>query len=450
MKDSNINRRHFLKNSILGGLGAMAYTSSGLRMVSAATGNNEDYKALVCVFLFGGNDSYNMFTPLHGGARLAYEEVRSNLARPLGLEVYPSNRVFEAGLGFDQQMGALKTLFDEGHLAIQGNVGALIRPILDSSGNVISGAKYPQGLYAHDASQQNWMRGADLNQKFGGWGGRMLDTWHEKGLVGDANFIRNVSISGSNLWQYGDLYQPYSVGLSGKIPTRFLTRGNRLQSIRQHAINQYRANFQTADHLEKAFFNLYDNAIDNNKSLISQLTSVAGSNIVFPNSSLGKQLNTVCKLIEIGKKTAVGRQVFFVGLGGFDTHKGQNNSHPKLMHTVSEAMASFYRHTEAKGIENHVTSFTMSDFGRTLRSNGDGTDHGWAGHQLILGGGVDGNKIYGDMPNQTGSTSLIPTTSNEQMFASLARWFGIADNDINSIFPNHRYFDSSVDYFSGT
>lgn len=447
MINLSIDRRRFLKNTLIGSLGAATYTSSGMQLVSAAAGSANDYKALVCVFLYGGNDSYNMFTPISGEARLAYEEVRGALTRPLGLEVTPTNQVFAGGLAFDQEMGALKVLFDQGRLAIQSNVGALIRPILDSDGNIIPGAKKPQGLYAHDGSQENWMRGADLNQKFGGWGGRMLDTWHETNSVQDTNFIRNVSVGGANTWQRGERYQPYSIGPEGKIPTGFLTAGNKLQSTRTEAINRYRENYTTSHYLQKAFFDLYGTAINNNGSLVEQLAGVQDSSIVFPESGLGAQLKAVSKLIEIGRASGVGRQVFFVGMGGFDTHKNQAETHPALMGKLSEAMASFYLDTEAKGIQDSVTAFTMSDFGRTLRSNGDGTDHGWAGHQMILGGSVDGNKIYGNMPNQSVTTSLVPTTSNEQMFASLASWFGVNDTDINTIFPNVGHFDTYINYF---
>ncbi|UAA37408.1 DUF1501 domain-containing protein [Paraneptunicella aestuarii] len=447
MKDLRINRRAFIKQAVMGSLGAAAYVSSGLRMVSAAATPGSDYKALVCVFLYGGNDSFNMFTPMTGASRQAYEDVRGNLARPLGLEVTPANMTFADGIAFDQNMSALRTLFNNGALAIQGNVGPLVVPMYNSDGSVNSNAKKPHGLYAHDGSQENWMRGADLNQKMGGWGGRMLDSWHNNNAVQEANFIRDISLGGTNTWQQGIRYSPYATNSDGFIETSFLTTGTGLLSTRTNAINNYRTNFSTSNRLQQAFFDLYSSAIDNNASLATQIAAVADSTVTYPATNLGTQLNTVAKLIEIGRANGVGRQIFFVGLGGFDTHKNQVNTHPALLTTLSEALASFYQDTQVKGIENEVTTFTMSEFGRSLRSNGDGTDHGWAGHQLILGGSVDGNKIYGDMPEQTVDFNLIPTTANEQMFASLATWFGVSQPDINELFPNLHQFNNDINYF---
>lgn len=447
MKKSPMNRRRFLKNALAGGAGMAAYASTGLQVVNAATQSNNDYKALVCVFLYGGNDSYNLFTPMRGDARSEYEAARSTLARPPGLEIFPANTQFDGGLGFDNSIDALKPLFDNGHLAIQGNVGGLVEPVLDATGREIAGARLPQGLFAHDASQQNWMRGADLNQQFTGWGGRLLDLL-ESG-PSDNDFLRNMSLSGSNFWQTGIENKPYSVDSSGSQPMRFINRG-RLGKLREQSLARYHENYENEHALGRLHSNLLLNSVMNNAALAEQLKTLeeAEETTQFPDSSLGQQLAAVNRLIQIGKSNGLKRQVFFVAMGGFDTHDNQAQVHPGLSQTFSDAMAAFYQATETAGIANEVTSFTMSDFGRTIRSNGDGTDHGWGGHQLILGGAVNGGNIYGDMPYQTRGTHLAPTTANEQMFASLARWFGVTDSVIGEIFPNLANFDSNaINYF---
>ncbi|GLS24698.1 DUF1501 domain-containing protein [Marinibactrum halimedae] len=446
MKNVKINRRGFINGALKLTAGAtVAYTASGVQMLNAAIPNDQgDYKALVCVFLYGGNDSHNMLVPMEGSVLADYQTVRGSLARQASaeMEIFPEGQSFEGRLAFVDEMSAVKALFDRKKLAIQGNVGALISPLPN-------GPK-PKGLFAHNASQENWMRGADLGQKPTGWGGRLLDAY-----FGDAaentNFLRNISIGGSNSWQTGLNSRAYSVPTSGEIGKdyRYSRSWDNRRTHRQELIDNYHGSYQSDHILKSAFSRLYNNAVDNNAWLAEELSSVSIAH-EFPDSSLGKQLGAVAKFIRLGKAQGLKRQVFFVGLGGFDTHNNQVNSHPGLLSHVSNAMASFYDFTENERIANEITSFTMSDFGRSIRSNGNGTDHGWAGHQFIVGGAVEGGKIYGDLPYQNVNTSLRPTTSNEQMFASLARWYGFNDDSVlNNLFPNLKHFSSNfIHYFA--
>lgn len=471
MKTVNRDRRRFLQHSLMGAAGAAAFSSSSLQLANAAASSVgvDNYKALVCVFLYGGNDSHNLFIPAYQAsadtgksqARLDYEKIRGGLAyadapRTLTHQENDLNMVMDGGaasangdLVFIPQLKELKALYNQGHLAVQGNVGALVGPLLDSNGTPISGAR-PAGLFAHDAAQQNWMRGADLGQKSSGWAGRMQDL-----LLGQPqgvdDFMRNMSLSGGNFWQTSSLHSPYSIPVSGEIPDIYRTHDH-VSWVRSNAIDRYHDAFASDHALVSAYSHLYKTAVANNATLVQRLAGTSGdeSGVSFPNTGLANQLKTVGKLIDIGRKSGLKRQVFFVGLGGFDTHSNQNSRHPQLIATVSQAMSSFYKMTEAKGLHDQVTSFTMSDFGRGLRSNGNGTDHGWAGHQWILGGAVQGGKVYGDMPYQSRHTNITPTTSNEQMFASLARWFGVTDNALlEDMFPNLRHFEAdSIDYFA--
>lgn len=437
----NESRRQFMRQSLLGGAGAMAYGASGLQFSQAATQTpSSDYKALVCVFLFGGNDSFNMLHPLSGKARQEYQEVRGALARPKGLRISPIGQAIEGGLGFDISMPEMKTLFDQGHLAVQGNVGALTQPVMSKHGEELKQAARPKGLSSHAASQRNWMCGNQsfvdskhlVNSQQAGWAGRVMDT-----LVGqcrsDSDFMRSISLAGENSWQEAVFHHAHELDITRDFASQahhgdtVLPRGG----------------------LRNTYQRLIKGAVNNDQTLLNAIAALPEGNTSFPDTSLGQQLKAVSKLIAVGRNNGLKRQVFFVAMSGFDTHSQQAQQHPQLMTQLSTAMSGFYRSTEEMGIENNVTTFTMSDFGRKLRPNGDGTDHGWASHQFVLGGAVKGGRIYGDMPAQNQHTSLIPTTSHEQMFASLAKWYGIASNDVlGKVFPNLANFDTQVDYFT--
>lgn len=445
MDKVKMNRRHFITNALKAGTCATAaYSASSLQMLNAAEPDNQDdYKALVCVFLYGGNDSHNMLIPMEGSRLSDYRQVRGALARQASenMEIFPEGQTFEGRLAFVDEMHGIKGLFDRNKVAIQGNVGALLSP---------NGGQKPKGLFAHNASQANWMRGADLGQKPTGWGGRLLDAYYDNEFH-NAGFLRNISIGGGNSWQTGLTSRSYSVPPSGRIATPYRRdRGyDNRRYDRQRLIDNYHENFQSDHVLKSAFSNLYNNALENNAWLSNQLSAVE-IDYEFANSSLGNQLGAVAKFIQLGKAQGLKRQVFFVSMGGFDTHNNQAISHPRLLAHMSNAITSFYNYTESVGIENEVTTFTMSDFGRSIRSNGNGTDHGWAGHQLLVGGAVQGGKIYGDLPYQSTRTGLTPTTSNEQMFASLARWYGFESQEVlNRLFPNLENFsENPIHYFA--
>ena len=447
MKTKMNTRRKFIKNIFSGGAGVAALSSLQLQLMNSAFAQTapSDYKALVCVFLFGGNDSFNMLVPMRGDVLNEYHSIRGNLARSNAREISPLNQEVEGGIGFVEEMPELAQLFDDEKLAIQANVGALVEPILEN-GIVNPNARKPVGLFAHDASQQNWQRGADLNEYNSGWAGRVMDLLH--GTSVDANsFLRSVSFSNANLWQTGQFHSPYALSAQGLEKLKFYLNGH-LSHIRQAALNQYVQNYQSNHILQQAFGDISKQAVNNNRSVSEQLNGLSELVTAFPaNNSLADQLKMVTKLIQIGKARGLSRQVFFVGMGGFDTHNNQNSTHPQLLRSLSQALGSFYNATEEMQVSEQVTSFTMSDFGRKLSSNGDGTDHGWTGHQMIMGGAVQGGVIHGDIPIQSRDMSLVPTTSNEQMFASLAKWLGLPSTALSTTFPNLTNFSSNIEYF---
>lgn len=437
----NASRRQFMRQSLLGGASAAAYSASGLQFANAASHSaQDDYKALVCVFLYGGNDSFNMLHPISGQARLDYENVRGSLARPKGLEISPLGKAIEGGLGFDVTMPEMKALFDQGKLAIQGNVGALIQPMQEPGSNENKRLLKPKGLYSHAASQRNWMCGNQsvpdaknfVTNQSAGWAGRVMDTLAGQCQSGH-DFMRSISLAGDNDWQEGVFNHTHELDLASSLV----------------ANNDNAAVGAKKKGLRGLYQRMLHGAVNNNQELLDAVAALPESNTSFPESSLGQQLKVVSKLIEVGRKSGLTRQVFFVGMKGFDTHSQQATNHPKLLAQLSGAMSSFYQATEENGIAKGVTTFTMSDFGRKLQPNGDGTDHGWASHQFVMGGAVKGGRIFGDMPAQNSDTSLVPTTSHEQMFASLAKWYGVSSDAILAqVFPNLPNFTDKIDYFA--
>lgn len=433
-----LSRRDLLKRALQGSLGLAAMSSLQLTAMShalaAQSASVNDYKALVCVFLFGGNDSANMLIPLAGDSLNAYQQARQSLAVSGALPINPRTAVAD-GVGFHPALAPLQPLFSAGPLAVISGVGALQQPT--SKLQVQQGkAVLPKNLYSHNDQQATWMRGQEPLNLDRGWGAQMLEL-----LQTNPDFSSCISLSGTNLWQRGQLLQPFGLSAKG------------VPGLTAHAGNSGRAvlmkNLQTAllapqtHPLANLYAQSHSAAQARSVIIADALSQAPALNTVFASdNNLAQQLQMVARLISVQARLGVGRQVFFVGMGGFDTHDDQNTVHPALLGSLSSALLSFYQATEELGVAQQVTAFTMSDFGRTLSSNGDGTDHGWAGNQLVLGGAVKGGDIYGQLLEQRlgsewdlGGGRMIPTTANVQLFASLASWFGLSERQRLQIFP---------------
>jgi len=441
-----LSRRDLLKRALQGSLGLAALSSLQLTAMSKALAAQSTavsgYKALVCVFLFGGNDSANMLVPLGGDSLTAYLQARQSLAVADALPISPLTAVAD-GIGLHPALAPLQPLFSSQQLALISGVGALQQPT--SKLDVQQGkALLPKNLYSHNDQQATWMRGQEPLILDRGWGAQMLEL-----LQTSPDFSSCISLSGTNLWQRGQLLQPFGMSAKG-VPG--LTAHNGTGSRATLMKNLQAALLAPQTH---PLANLYTqtNSAAQARSLIvaDALTQAPMLNTVFaPDNNLAQQLQMVAKLISVQATLGVGRQVFFVGMGGFDTHDAQNTVHPALLSQLSAALASFVEATSELGVADQVTTFTMSDFGRTLSSNGDGTDHGWAGNQLVLGGAVKGGDIYGQLLQQrlgsefdVGGGRMIPTTANVQLFASLASWFGLSDSQRRQIFPALSAFDTT-------
>ncbi len=440
-----INRRDFLVQSsaaaALVSAPGFAYTQG----FGAAAPFN-DYRALVCVFLHGGNDSFNMLVPNTDAEYNAYAASRQNLAIPRA-DLIPINPVSETpgseAFGLHPAMGGLQTLFESGNAALVANLGPLVEPTTKTQFENQSVVLPPQ-LFSHNDQQSQWnsLKGANTSKT--GWAGRMADLISAE--VANQRMATNASVSGTSLFQSADNTIAYVMGQDGPLQFEGFSTDPTSILFDQRAAFQGVLDAQYGSIYERGFAEIQSRAVAAADTVSAAIISAENSGIItttFPSTPLGRQLSTVAKLIASRVELDMQRQVFFVGIGGFDSHDNQNQDQPGLLGGVSDALAAFYSATVDIGVAGDVTAFTQSDFGRTLTSNGDGTDHAWAGNQVVLGGAVNGRDIYGAYPTleiggpeDVGGGRMIPSTSADQYAATLAKWFGIPDVDLDIIAPN--------------
>lgn len=449
MKHS-IKRRQFLQRSLLSGAATASAVGvlNSLAVSKALAQPASDYKALVCVFLYGGNDSFNMIVPRSDEHYQQYAQARQSLA--LGQQsLLPINPLSNEGIdyGLHPGMEAIQSLFDQGRVAIQANVGALLEPT-DRTTYLQESVALPARLFSHNDQQDFWHAMEDPAPIPSGWAGRISDLLMDQNH--NPNLALNISLSGANLMQVSSAGLPYNVSPSGIVALQAVSSDG--GPAEQHRAQTYQSL------LDKANSNLFSNefsAVRLNAQQLSADLAGALANVPpltsnFPAGQLGDAMAMVAQLIAAQNELAMSRQIFFIGFGGWDTHSDQATRHPLLLAELSAALGAFYNATEELGVANQVTAFTASDFGRTLTSNGDGTDHGWGSHQLVIGGAVSGQQIYGLMPSfqangpqDAGQGRIIPGTAVDQYGATLARWFGVADSDLAEVFPNLGNFASS-------
>lgn len=449
----SLNRRAFLKQSAIAGVAGSSLLGSlsSLSQVQASLVGNSSmkalpgYKALVCIYLHGGNDGFNMLVPRDIDNYRIYQSSRQNLAIARE-DLLPITPLSGGDLGINPAMPEIQTLFQSGQLAFQSNVGTLIEPVTRAQ-ILAETATLPERLFSHNDQQNLWETAYAGGPGNVGWGGHLAD------LVSAQNnspISMNISISGNNLFQVGNNSAPYSMNARG--PEVMLGIRNSLPREQARAAVFQRIRDLSSNHfLEMQLGRSIRQTQETADLLITALDSATPINTVFPEgNALADQLQMVARMINLRDLLGFQRQIFFVGMGGFDTHDLQNIDQPILLSTLSQAMDSFYNATEALGVADQVTSFTLSDFGRTLTSNGDGTDHGWGSHHMIMGGAVNGGDVYGTLPelaiggpDDVNAGRMIPTTSVEQYSATLARWFGLNESELVQVFPNLSNFNNS-------
>lgn len=444
--DGRFNRREFLN------FGAKAASSVGilatmgsLQSALAATADTSGYKALVCLFMAGGNNGFNTFVPTTAAGYSTYQRSRSTLALPQS-SLRPLNGTASDGYsyGIHANCAELQNLFNSGKMAILGNVGTLVQPTTAAQA-AIGSVLLPLQLFSHSDQQTAWWTSiANKPERFG-WAGRIADFYADQGYR--SKLSMNINVGGANYWQEGEVANPYVLGTGGA-PVLLSTtdqyyRGGLRRQAALDLLNQATGN---ANLMVSEFASIENNAASKVGIINSALAAAGPVATAFPafpgDNGLGAQFKAVANCIKARSQLGDSRQIFFVRLGGFDTHNNELGGQANLLNMVSKNVAAFWAAMGEIGLQNNVTLFSASDFGRSLGSNGDGSDHAWGNHHFILGGAVKPG-YYGRMPSlaiggpdDMGAGRVVPTTSTDQYAATLARWFGVADVDLPTVFPN--------------
>ncbi len=455
-KFMDASRRAFLKRasalSLAGAAAPLALNLAAFGEAAAATAS--DYKALVCVFLYGGNDYANTLVPYDPTSYNLYQGLRPGLAyghgslaaTALAPTLAPRDAAgFAREYALAPELAPLLPIFNAGKLGVMLNLGTLIQPTSKAQ-YLANSIALPPKLFSHNDQQSFWQSSAPEGAS-SGWGGRMGDLL-EAGN-GNATFSC-VNVSGNAVFLSGKTTMQYQMSTSGPVPMSALASpmfgstacSNALRSI----ITAPRAQLFEADYVK-----IMNRSISANTVLSAALASASAITTPFPTSnSLADQLKMVARMIASADKLAAKRQVFFVSLGGFDNHDGLGTIHPDLLSKLGKALSAFYQATVDLGVAAQVTTFTASDFGRTLTVNNDGSDHGWGSMHFVLGGAVHGQRYYGippaianNGPDDVGQGRLLPTTSIDQYAATLGKWFGISDSDLLSVLPNLANYNAS-------
>jgi len=439
------NRRSFIKYASL----AAAGNAAGLRpfgLLNSLAQTTSNYKALVCVFLFGGNDANNMLIQFDTSGYANYSTIRGPLA-------IPQSQLLQLGgsatnFALNPYLPEVQALFNNKNAALVANVGTLMQPT--TRAQYLAGSLVPTNLFSHTDQQNEWQNAAQSSATSSGWAGRIADLI--SGQYNPSGQIPMItSVAGDTLFCNGSASTPVSVS-PGNLGGASCAEGT-TECAAQQATAQALLNFSSGVSLITADNNITNNAYSYAKTLSAAVQSVSPLQTVFPaNNSLAAQLKQIAQIIQVRSALGVSRQIFFASVGNFDTHADQIVLQSALLASVSPALNAFYLATQELGVQDNVTSFTMSDFSRTFQPNSNtGSDHAWGSHHIVLGGAVNGGQIYGKFPtlalngpDDSGSNGRwVPTTSTVQYASTLAQWFGVSVAQLPSVFPNINQFSTN-------
>lgn len=472
-----LTRRSFLSRAAYTGVAASAaaHTIRDLRLIStamAAQGPVTGYKALVCLFMAGGNDANNTLIPTDTSTFEKYTAIRGNMALPfssllkLRTGTSGTSPEYQDGdghtLALHPAMTKLQTLFGQDRLAIVKNVGTLVRPTTRAQYLANSRFYRPPQLFSHSDQVTQWQTSVPDQPPVTGWGGRVADVINSVANP-NGNISMSVSLNGANTLQIGNVVSQYHVATTGAVTLSgdLMTGSGARARVMRDILGLSHSNLQRS-----AYAKVVEGAVATGELLNTAIVDTANDNFwttAFPTSTLGQQMKMIARLIQARGPTKfnMNRQIFYCQIGGFDTHASQVQFTPNfdatlgtqrnLLNDVSECMFAFQKAMEQLGVENQVTTFTASDFARTFISNSQGTDHAWGSHHFVMGGAVKGGETYGSMPtfalsgpDDTASNGgWIPTTAVDQHAATLAKWFGVDSSEMPNIFPNLSRFNSS-------
>jgi uncharacterized protein (DUF1501 family) len=439
-------------------IGAVADTSTGGLTPTIAAAPQTDFKALVCLFMAGGNDANNLVIPTDAASYAEYAAGRGALALPQAgvLPITPRTNDgrtwgLHPSLGINPNgttNGGLKGLFDQGRVAVLANVGTLAYPLTKTLYNSRTDLR-PMQLFSHNDQQVEWQSSLADKPFTTGWGGRLADLTNAFNT--NNRISMSITLNGQNSFQVGRTVAQYAVGTTGAVSLTGSGTGTSVNGLRTAAMNDALA-AQNGNLFETAFSGLTSGAVSNSALLSSVVTGTSPFATYFTglNSSLSQQLHMIARMVNAQQTLGLKRQVFFARLGGWDLHDAQvqagnttAGAHANLLRDVSQSVTAFYNALGSIGADRQVTTFTASDFGRTFNTNGDGSDHGWGSHHFIIGGDVNGGDLYGTMPafaingpDDTGRGRWIPSTSVDEYSATLAKWFGVSATDLPVVLPN--------------
>jgi uncharacterized protein (DUF1501 family) len=439
------SRREFLRSCRTLALAGGATGFTRLGRVSALAQSTQPYRALVCIFLFGGNDNCNTVAPINGAALTDYKNSRRSLAIP---EAQMRSIAASGGrtFGLHPRLTGIQSLYNQGKAAAILNVGMLVRPTTKT--DIQNGAAVPRNLLSHSDQTAQW-QAANPNGPAGtGWAGRAADViqFSNSGTIPPA-----ISVTGNALQLVGNSTRPLSVSSTSRFGLDGL--GNSAANRISDATLPQLLTFDTGVSLMGTAAGVFGTALRNSDTVNSALDGARPLVTVFPNTGLGRQLAQVAKIVSARTALGMNRQIFFCGMGGYDNHGDLLTSHDNLLGQVDAAMSAFYAATVELGVPNDVTAFTESEFGRTLDGNStNGSDHAWGGNHIVVGGGIRAADAYGTMPtlrlagpDDAGDRGLfIPTISLDQYGATLASWFGVGAGDLNTVFPNLANFTTKT------
>jgi uncharacterized protein (DUF1501 family) len=457
-EQAELSRRDFVRTAACAAVSTVSLVSTvwDLRMINAAYAQSAslatDYKALVCLFLFGGNDANNLIVPTDNDPLTGYPNyanLRTVLAIPQA-SLVPINPLVSDGhtYGLHPNCAELAGLFNAGKLAVQANVGTLVEPLPNGRTDYQNSTKKkPPQLFSHNDQQVQWQTSVPDQPSRTGWGGRCADLLHTLNQEDAQHTVSMaMSLAGINTFEVGSVVNQFNITTGGAVALTGLSAA-RTQALKdllvmQHP-NLFEDAFATVTNRAIANADTVNNAIIGTREATDNPPGTWVWNTAFPTTSLGRQMKMIARLIAARATFGHNRQIFFCSVGGYDTHGDQIISQNNLYNELSKSMNAFYQATVQLGVDANVTTFTKSDFGRTFPANSTGSDHGWGNHQLVMGGSVLGQQIYGQMPTwaingpqDTGLGRWVPSTAVDEYSATLAKWFGVSGSDLNTVFPN--------------
>lgn len=444
-KENNISRRNFIRKSAIASLGTGLLTPSILSLKSFANSNllnsnGGNYKAMVCFLLAGGADSFNMLIPRGDTEYAEYATSRSNLAIPQNelLSINPINNDGKQ-YGLHPSMPEVQSLFNNGELSLISNVGTLVEHVT-KEGFWDGSAQLPLGLFSHADQIQQWQSGRPHQRTPIGWGGRISDIITP--LNTNQTIPMSISLSGNNIFQHGADTIEFAITEDGSAGVVGYNEGGAYNQVRTSALDAM-FNQSTSDPYKSTYVSTLKNANNAGIEFSQAIENIGEFATTFSDNELSQLFKMIAKTIAAREILGFEKQIFFVRYPGWDHHDDVLSQMDQMLPDLSIALGEFNSVMHELNTHNDVTTFTISDFGRTLTSNGNGSDHAWGGNAMVMGGSVNGQFRFGDFPSlqldsplDIGDGVLIPQISSDEYLAEIAMWYGLGNDDVSSIFPN--------------